>query len=1016
VYQSDTPFLENMKRNVYYLLALGLCVLLWCMPRYGYSQALDFKTYTVSDGLPHGQITDMAQTKDGIMWIGTIASGLVRFDGHQYVTYGITKGLKDDMVVKTLADSKNRLWVATYSGGVAVMENDSLVYPFSNHRIDSLYITSILEAPNGDIWFGTFDDSVYLFNGTALTHHHKSDQLIDSTIWDVHWDKDGSIWFATHRGISILNGDSIRHYSTIDGLSADRVYRIIVDDHGLKWMATSRGITTFDGTTFQTITEIDDTPLNYVYDLIKDRSGRIWIGMENTGIYWYYDGKFTHVTRAQGLVSNYVHRFFLDNNGSVWVGSDENGISIYRGEGFLFYRNTPGLNTNEILGFHKDNEGTIWVGTNLGVSKFDHKGFQQVEIDIFGAASHQVWVLSTLPNGNLLILVDNAILVEYDGKKFSNYNERIGLGEHFIVDVHFDSSNNMWIATDEGLLRYDGKSIDSFIQADGLPGSVINHLFEAENGDMWIATNLGVARFDGNTFHSIRLSDGLAHYNVKYITQDKRGDFWFGTSAGVSYYKRNSESGATSITNFGRADGMKLVDTLFLIFDDTEQLWHGTNGGLHRLNVARYVENGLMSIEHYRLSRFGLGIETNHDAVLKVDSNTIWFGTMEGIVELDLAQFRRRPISSPVTHIDQVRFNGVPSNFIFTDYSNPEEEDYVGPRTEFSYGNNSISFHFSGIEYVNPQNLTYRYRLRGFDAQWITVHTNNSVTYTNLPAGAYEFIVQSKVGTDPWSANTATVPILIRSPYWQTAWFWLLIVFLSIVSVTAFIRLRLHFLEKRTLDKLVMEKTATLTRALEEKNVLIKEVHHRVKNNLSIIYGLLELQMEYMNDDRIKDVFRDSQLRVHSIAMVHEKLYQSDNLSRIDARKYIKDLVTMIFESMKDADKSIHLSLDIDEIHLTLDQGVPCGLILNELISNSIKHAFTEAASGIVSVSLKQEGGKTVLSVSDNGKGLPVDYKIGTTESLGHVLIEALTRQLKTSIEIQSNPGDTRFQIRFNAA
>lgn len=997
------------------LMTTVLVILVGLSPLYVHSQSLDFKSYTVSDGLPHGQISDMSQTKDGIMWIGTAASGLVRFDGHTYQTYGITEGLKDDFILKTLVDSKNRLWVATYSGGVAVMENDSLVYPFKGQKLDTLYVTTILEAPNGDIWIGTFDDSAYIYNGRELTRFEHADKLIDTTVWDVLWDDDGSIWVGTHLGLSIVTGDSVSNYSTRNGMSGMKVFRIVEDNEGIKWMATDRGVTTFDGSTFESITEVNGIQLHYVFDMIKDYSGRIWVGMENTGIYWIDGDEITHVTRSQGLVSNYIHRFFLDNNGNVWVGTDENGISIYRGEGFKFYRNIPGLNTGEILGFHKDRSGTIWIGTNLGVSKSSNGKFEDVSIPFYDASTHEVWVISELPNGNMLFLLDNNILVEHDGRTFSNFNEKIGLGEHFIVDVHFDSKGDLWIATDDGLLYHDGSSIRRFMPSDGLAGSVVNHIYEDFDGNMWFATQLGVSKYSDGVFTNIRLEDGLGHYNVNNITQDKRGDFWFGTSAGVSYYRVDPNTGQIVISNFGKAEGMKLVDTLFLVFDDSDQLWQGTNGGLHRLNVQRYRDTGVMNIEHYKLSRIGLGIEANQDAFVEVDSTHLWFGTMEGIVEVDLNQFRKRPISSPISRIDQVLFNGLSTDFLHTDYENPEE-DYIGPRTEFAYGNNSISFNFSGIEYVNPENLMYRYQLKGFDPNWITTNSNSPVTYTNLPAGKYEFIVQSKVGTDPWSSNTATVPLLIRPPYWQTAWFWLIVVVGLIVSVTLFIRLRLHFLEKRKLDQLVQEKTATLTKALDEKDVLIKEVHHRVKNNLSIIYGLLELQMEYLTDDRMKDVFRDSQLRVHSIAMVHEKLYQSDNLSRIDAKKYIQDLVNVISESMIEADKKIDVDVDVDDIHLTIDQGIPCGLILNELISNAIKHAFTEAASGIVKISLKNDGEKTILSVSDNGKGLPVDYKIGSTESLGHVLIEALTRQLKSSVEIFSNPGDTRFEIRFKAA
>jgi two-component sensor histidine kinase/ligand-binding sensor domain-containing protein len=1007
-----------MVRDSILLVTILMVVLTGLLPERTYAQSLDFKSYTVSDGLPHGQIADMTQTSDGIMWIGTAASGLVRFDGHTYTTYGIIKGLKDDFILKTFVDSKNRLWVATYSGGVAVMENDSLRYPFTGEKLDTLYVTTILESPNGHVWFGTFDDSAYIFDGSSLSRYEHADKMVDNTVWDVLWDNDGSIWIGTHKGLSIIREDSVTNYTLSDGLSGSKIFKIIEDSKGTKWMATDRGITTFDGKIFNTITKIGDSQLHYVFDMIKDGSGRIWAGMENTGLYWFDEHEVTHITRNQGLVSNNIHRFFLDNNGNVWVGTDENGISIYRGEGFKFYRNLPGLNTNEILGFHKDSNGIVWIGTNMGLSrsiKADGR-FEEITLPDFGTSNMSVWVISEFPNGNLLFLLNNNTLVEYNGRTFSNYSKKIGLEDVYIVDVYFDKKGHLWIATDDGVICYNGSTLQKFMPSHGLAGSVVNHLFESREGEMWIATNLGVSRFDGQRFHNIKLEDGLGHYNVNYITQDVNGDFWFGTSAGVSYYRKNPATDSFSITNFGRQEGMKLVESLFLVFDDLNQLWQGTNGGLHRLNVQRYLETGVMHIEHYKLSRFGLGIETNHDAVLVLDSKHIWFGTMEGIVEIDLKQFRNRPVSNPITNIDMVMFNGVPIDFLLTQLGDATSEEYNGPRTSFDYGNNSLRFQFSGIEYVNPDNLTYRYRLRGFDHDWIYTSTNNFVTYINLPAGSYEFVVQSKVGTDPWSANTATVPILIRSPYWQTAWFWLLVVIAFIVAVTLFIRLRLHFLEKSKLDQLVMEKTATLTRALEEKDVLLKEVHHRVRNNLSIIYGLLELQMENLNDERIKDVFRDSQLRVHSIAMVHEKLYQSDNLSKIDARKYINDLVKGISDSMMESDKQIHVNIDVDDIHLTIDQGIPFGLILNELISNAIKHAFTEAASGIVDVSLKHDGEKTILTVSDNGKGLPEDYRIGTTESIGHVLIEALTRQLKSSVQIFSNPGDTRFEIRFIAA
>lgn len=206
------------------LMTTFLVILLGLSPLCVHAQSLDFKSYTVSDGLPHGQISDMSQTKDGVIWIGTAASGLVRFDGHTYQTYGITKGLKDDFILNTLVDSKDRIWVATYAGGVAIMENDSLVYPFKGQKLDTLYVTTILEAPNGDIWIGTFDDSAYIFDGIELKRFEYADKLADTTVWDVLWDDDGSVWIGTHLGLSIITGDSVRNYSTSDGMSGEKIF------------------------------------------------------------------------------------------------------------------------------------------------------------------------------------------------------------------------------------------------------------------------------------------------------------------------------------------------------------------------------------------------------------------------------------------------------------------------------------------------------------------------------------------------------------------------------------------------------------------------------------------------------------------------------------------------------------------------------------------------------------------------------------------------------------------------
>jgi PAS domain S-box-containing protein len=201
--------------------------------------------------------------------------------------------------------------------------------------------------------------------------------------------------------------------------------------------------------------------------------------------------------------------------------------------------------------------------------------------------------------------------------------------------------------------------------------------------------------------------------------------------------------------------------------------------------------------------------------------------------------------------------------------------------------------------------------------------------------------------------------------------------------------------------------------SLEEKEVLLKEIHHRVKNNLQIISSLLDLQSRYIKDDRSLEIFKESQSRVKSIAFIHEKLYQSKGLARINFAEYIRDLTVSLFHSYGVSSTAIKRQITVDSALLDIDTAIPCGLIINELVSNSLKHAFPADKGGEIRINLRSDNDKKyILTVSDNGVGFPKDLDFRNTESLGLRLVRALTNQLKGNIEIDSN-GGTEFKIIF---
>jgi len=210
--------------------------------------------------------------------------------------------------------------------------------------------------------------------------------------------------------------------------------------------------------------------------------------------------------------------------------------------------------------------------------------------------------------------------------------------------------------------------------------------------------------------------------------------------------------------------------------------------------------------------------------------------------------------------------------------------------------------------------------------------------------------------------------------------------------------------------KIVENKLRT---SLEEKEVLLKEVHHRVKNNLQIVSSMLSLQMDQINDTLALGLFKESQSRVRSIALFHEKLYQSKDLAHIDIAEYLKGLAHGLLATYGVSADDIVLSIEAENVPLDVDAAICCGLIVNELLSNSLKHAFRGGRKGMVGVLLCREGSDVLLEVEDDGVGFPnsVDFRSPTT--LGLKLVCILTEQIRGTIELKPGTEGTRFIVRF---
>ncbi len=215
------------------------------------------------------------------------------------------------------------------------------------------------------------------------------------------------------------------------------------------------------------------------------------------------------------------------------------------------------------------------------------------------------------------------------------------------------------------------------------------------------------------------------------------------------------------------------------------------------------------------------------------------------------------------------------------------------------------------------------------------------------------------------------------------------------------------------LELKVQERTAELADIINEKNILIKEVHHRVKNNLQIILSLLNMQSRKVNDEQTLSLLHDSQSRIESMALVHEMLYQSDTLEKINFKNYLESLASNLFQLFWRGENPVTFSLECGTIELEIETAIPCGLLVSELITNSLKHAFP-VGSGVLHIQFFLESGNYILIVEDNGIGFPPHFDRDNSSSLGMQLVSSLTRQLDGELVI-SNTDGAHIEVTFPA-
>ncbi len=1144
-----------------------------------------FDRLGTDDGLSQALATSFVQDELGYVWIGT-QEGLNRFDGfsfkHFYHQQDNPSSLRHERIWSLYADSKGRLWVGTEAGLnlYSSSTEDFLPVELKHDEQGEPPVYALLEDSSGQIWVGTADG---LF---SISNDQNEIVITDHSEWGVNFgvraiavSQDGeSLWLGSDvNGLYEykIESDLVAWYSDISGLPILddlKVREIIYDQEGQLWIATfDGGVSRLDveRETVQRFTIDRRNPRalgsSRVRTLLRDNNDDIWVGSDFGLHLWDGEDGFTRfendLTNPRSLSDNSVHSLYQDEGGVVWVGTFH-GISKWNANVStfpLFKRPTEvstELSSTNVTSFAEDSSSNVWVGTLSGLMKWDSESqdLSYSSADELGLRDFRVMSLASRGEELWVGTASEGINVLKDDQLIANYKHDASdvetLGANGITSMLADSLGRMWVTTYGGgvaLYMEEGK-FRRFRLGEGIVRRAMD-IVEVTPNEFWVATQGGgVAIIDldaGSTEYLTVETHGIVSDNTLTLLAVDYGVYIGTVDNGISFFDLDTKQ----VTNYSKESGL-ISDAIYgLLEDDFGNVWISSAKGLTSFEPNSKFFTSYDTIHGLQSSDFNSG------AFAKLSDSSLAFGGIEGFNVFYPSQINQNKHVPPVLLTDLKIFN----ESVQFDVPFSEME-----MLELDHDQSVVSISFASMDFTAPHLNRYRYKLDGFDRDWVEANDQRMATYTNLDAGAYVFKVQGSNNDGVWNEQGASVQLIVNPAPWATWWAYCIYTAILVIGLWRLykyntdrlqreaerryserLQLYIESLEeasdciliadsagvlmyanntithglnrapsevigesmwtvlfedesdveaaqqnleregryhgevllagpggssvthevtialvqqssmnekayvgisrdvtdrkiteaeledyRKNLEELVEERTEALQKeiaenkaiqvhladSLQEKELLIKEVHHRVKNNMQVISSLLSIQAQGAGDEVYSNLLNESQQRIKSMALIHETLYQSKDLLKIDFQEYIESLTTSLSRSYIVPGVSVLVDVHVDNVELDLETAVPCGLVINELVSNSLKHAFKgQEGTGVIDIDFVINQCDYKLRIADNGIGLPESFDLTKNTSMGMEIVSILTSQLEGELNAHNDEGAV-FEISFPRA
>lgn len=920
--------MQKIKKHTF----LFLFIILSAFSNQSAAQSYFFKNYSVDDGLPFVQVAAIYQDSKGNLWTGGYG-GLSKFDGYTFKNFTPHDGLLNYSVTSITEDNNGNIWIGTING---INKYDGKKFTSYNTKLGliSNNITCILKDYQGHLWFGTPEGLSKLEDNTFINYTTKKG-LVGNRVRCLYEDKKRNIWIGTDNGISMYDGKSFNNYSIIDGLAGNTVNGITQDSAGGVWIATSEGLSKLKNNTFINHTMEEGLSDNDIKTVICDKRNNIWIGTPK-GIARVKRFEFKNYTLSSEVNSNIVNCIYQDYEQNIWIGTF-NGLYKYRSDLFEVYSERDGLTNNFIYSIIRDRENKLVVGTNGGGMYVEGEDRFLNYTTKDGLADRKVNATFKDDDENVLLGTDNGISI-YDGKKIISSKKYDSLIGEAVNIFYKDSKGNLWIGSNGAVFKYSGNTFKKYV-----PHSFSDHpsvwgIHEDKQGNLWFATYLGgLFLFDGTGF--IEQSKKLGFKSESYFTilEDNDGILYFSSFAGVYSYDPKTKRTA----NFGVEDGISSELVYSIVFNNTKtELWAGTNQGLSKINIAAFKKTGEKNITVYGKDEGFSGVECNTNGIYNDADGAIWFGTVNGLIKYIPEEY--------IENNTLARINISNIRLFYTDTTLPQ-------KSVLSYDLNNISFNYSGICLTNPRKVRYSHILEGFDKKWSPVGFERTVTYSNLPPGKYTFKVKCTNNEGLWNEVPAQFSFTIKTPFWKTFWFYILLFLFTISALILSIRLRIRSIKNK-------EKRKT---ELNKKIANIELQALRAQMNPHFIFNTMASIQHYISNNDT-----DAALKYLSkFAKLMRSIIGNSKQQMIPIAEELNALnLYLELEIMRFTDKFEYKIVVDKNIDPNYDR-IP-SMLIQPYVENAIIHGLLpKQGHGKISIYLQKQKDCILCTIEDNGIG-----------------------------------------------